>query len=88
MLIILKAALPGLWKVIVMKHQNSCYSIVENLVEPVDLDLVSLVKPNLWVTYINQLSLIYIILGFDTELQVVNGKQYTDIKADDFSKFF
>ena len=28
----------------------------------------------------------YIILGFDTELQVVNGKQYTDIKADDFSK--
>ena len=29
----------------------------------------------------------YIILGFDTELQIVNGKQYTDITADDFSKF-
>ena len=29
----------------------------------------------------------YIILGFDTELQIINGKQYTDITADDFSKF-
>lgn len=53
--------------------------------EPVDLDLVSFVKPHIWVVSINSAQ--YIILGFDTELQVVNGKQYTNIKADDFSKF-
>ena len=82
-----------------IKHQSLCYSIVENLVEPVDSNLVSFskqqsnqIKPNklnqsiIWVRCINSDQ--YIILGFDTELQIVNnGKQYTDITADDFSKF-
>ena len=70
----------------VPKILSLCFLTAENHAEVVDSNHVNHLTYHILIHFSN-FKHTYFISGYDLEKQVVNGKQYTDIFANDFGNF-
>ena len=72
-----------------MTSHNSCTSTVENLVDPVVLNHVNIIQIMYkYQTRLGNVTLLHFFLALNTEVQFVDGKQYSDLSSKEtLSKF-